>query len=107
MKISISDWNKKTGKQKVSIKIDSWDTYSLDYTLALILKESLEKFRECSQAYPGNLTEEEWYTIIDRMIEGFSIIVDKDCDWKRNKDEEIKVNEALDLFAEWYGHLWW
>ena len=44
MKINIGKYNKK-GDQKVSIKLDSWDTFSADHTLARIIHPMLVAYK--------------------------------------------------------------
>ena len=51
MKINIGKYNKK-GDQKVSIKLDSWDTFSADHTLALIIHPMLVAYKA---SYPENV----------------------------------------------------
>lgn len=41
-------------QQKVDVKIDKWDTYSLDETLAHIIHPALVQLRQQSQSYPGD-----------------------------------------------------
>ena len=56
MKISIGKYPKK-GEQKKSIKIDPWDTWSMDHTLALIIHPMLKQLFKSKQGAP--YTEDE------------------------------------------------
>ena len=51
MKISISKYPKK-GEQKKSIRIDPWDTWSMDRTLALIIHPMLKQLFKTKQGAP-------------------------------------------------------
>ena len=53
MKISIGKYPKDpTKQQKVSIKIDPWDTWSMDLTLALIIHPMLKQLHKTSHGAP-------------------------------------------------------
>jgi len=80
-------------KQKVSVKIDRWDTWSMDCTLAHIVLPMLKQFKEINQAWGGSPqvdlkdvpeslhqsdneleddgVHEQWNYIIDEMIWAF------------------------------------
>ena len=77
-------------KQKVSVKIDPWDTWSMDHTLACIVLPMLKQFKEIKQSshqvdlkdVPESLHQsdneleddgvhEQWDYIIDEMIWAF------------------------------------
>ena len=62
-------------KRNIKVQIDRWDTWSLDYTLALIIHPALVQFKENNTGYPNGLTEDEWNTILDKMIFAFSQII--------------------------------
>lgn len=52
MKISIGKYPKKDGKQKKSIRIDPWDTWSMDHTLADIILPMLKQLRKTQHGAP-------------------------------------------------------
>ena len=56
MKISIGKYPKK-GEQKVSVRIDPWDTWSMDRTLALIVHPMLKQLHKTNHGAP--YTEDE------------------------------------------------
>ena len=74
-------------KQKVSVKIDPWDTWSMDCTLAHIVLPKLKQFKEIKQSSHqvepkdvpkalhqsdnDNVVHEQWDYIIDEMIWAF------------------------------------
>lgn len=43
-------------ERSISIQIDSWDTWSLDHTLALIILPSLKEYRKVLHGYPSNFS---------------------------------------------------
>ncbi len=45
MKVSIGKYPKK-GEQKISVRIDPWDTWSMDRTLALIVHPMLKQLHK-------------------------------------------------------------
>jgi hypothetical protein len=57
MKISIGKYPKKDGEQKKSIRIDPWDTWSMDHTLADIIHPMLKQLRKTQHGAP--MTDDE------------------------------------------------
>jgi len=57
MKISIGKYPKKEGEQKRSIRIDPWDTWSMDRTLADIIHPMLKQLRKTQHGAP--MTDDE------------------------------------------------
>lgn len=53
MKVYIGRYPKSDKERKVDIRIDDWDTFSLDHTLAMIILPALIKFKECRKKFPG------------------------------------------------------
>src|SRR3990170_2491563 len=55
MKVNISNYksHKVIKKRKEEVRIDEWDTFSLDHTLALIIYPALVKFKEARKKMPG------------------------------------------------------
>lgn len=51
MKVKIGAY-KDTGPQDVSVKIDKWDTWSMDHTLAYIVVPMLEQLRDTTHGGP-------------------------------------------------------
>lgn len=80
-------WNDSKKKRNIKIKIDKYDTWSLDHTLALIILPALEEFKQDSRGYqivdaeclPADVKEgtpEAWDWVIDEMIFAFKSKVD-------------------------------
>jgi hypothetical protein len=117
-----------SGKErKIEIRIDSWDCWNLDYTLALIIAPALKKLKELQHGFPCEFSEidiredgvnyggngggvEAWNVILDKMINAFEeIINDEDADnssYLYNEEKRAMVQEGLDLFAKYYFALW-
>lgn len=88
-----------TSEQPTSIKIDKWDTYSMDYTLAQIVLPMLYQLAKTKHGSPivdakdvpkhlrgdtdkdENLVHERWDWVMSEMIFAFESKV-KDDDWQ-------------------------
>jgi hypothetical protein len=104
-------------KRKIKINVNSDDTFSLDYTLSLIIYKSLEKFKEHRKKCPGvpyiflpkgaKLGEEtdaelkegekKFIEAIDKMIWSFKEIATsypaEEDYWSKNKEGELKFDK--------------
>jgi hypothetical protein len=58
------------------VKIDRWDTWSMDYTLGLIILPMLKQLKASKHGHPSNLTEAQWNGILDKMIWSFGQVVE-------------------------------
>lgn len=103
MKIRIGPYPKADKERKVSIRIDKYDTWSMDHTLALIILPMLKQLKETKQGSPGSMLafqqtsnqdqltfdfygkeddaaweagHKEWDQIMTKMIWSFQQIVD-------------------------------
>ncbi|NBX51923.1 hypothetical protein EBT25_18790 [bacterium] len=52
MKVSIGKYPKNGSNQKISVKIDPWDTWSMDHTLALIVYPMLKQLKKTQHGAP-------------------------------------------------------
>ena len=101
-------------KQKVSVKIDPWDTWSMDHTLACIVLPMLKQFKEIKQSshqvdlkdVPESLHQsdneleddgvhEQWDYIIDEMIWAFEQKCrdDWESDYYKYEDDTSKWDD--------------
>lgn len=94
-------------KTRISyVKIDRWDTWSMDYTLAKIILPMLLHYKEHQYGHPYGIDEpecpedltkdaEKWAFIIDEMIFAFSCILDDewDSEFLKDLDEPIMVQK--------------
>lgn len=93
--------------QRLTRGWDDSDTWSLDQPLAKLILPRLRRFNEIRGGHPSSLTEEEWNTILNKMIAAFEWYASEDR-YGADEFENIKKHqEGIDLFAEWYAGLWW
>lgn len=79
-----------------------WDdtyTWNLDSAIIKFTLPKLKRFKEVSRCHPGSITEEQWDTILEKMIIGFELFLDG-----KNGPE---VEEAFELFFDYFFDLWW
>ena len=98
-------------KEFNDIGIDGTYSWSTDYTIAKFIVKVLKDLRSRDVGYPASLdNQEEWYAIIDEMIEGFRAYTEEDIVSEYNEESQAihdaKVNKALELFSKWFGALW-
>jgi hypothetical protein len=75
----------------------------------------LQDFKRKTIAHPGNMTWEEWKSILDRMIFCFTKIDKFDLDYNQTEEEleacrEVMIklkNEAFELLNKYFWNLWW
>ena len=58
--------------QKIKVRIDKWDTWSMDHTLAHVIHPMLVQLKATNHGYPSGLTEKKWDSIMDEMIWAFA-----------------------------------
>lgn len=114
------------------VKIDKNDTWSMDYTLGLIILPMLKQLKATKHGYPVGLTEKKWDAILDKMIWSFEQVVTgyedsqfwivkpeleldgSEVIWKVEgkldkrgmKRHHQKIDEGLELFGKYYRYLW-
>ena len=91
-------------QQSIKVKIDKWDTWSMDHTLAHIVLPMLVQLKATNYGYPGNLTEAKWNIIMDKMIYAFEHKV-RDDDMIDTGDQK-RMQEGFRLFGKYYQNLW-
>jgi len=90
--------------QRITRGFSDSDLWSLDYTIAKFVLPRLKTFRETSQGSPGNLDENDWLDIIDKMIYAFEYALENG-EGVTEKDDK-KYQEGMRLFADWFLALW-
>ena len=105
MKVKIGEYltNKqirKGKKRKIKVKIERWDTWSLDCTLAFIILPALKKFKKVSKSSPWTDIEDfppdlkckgihkRWKWVLGEMIFAFEKIVEDRDDLLTEKDRK-------------------
>lgn len=126
MKIEIGNYFPGSAdSRKTSIEISPHDTYSLDTTLAVVIWKSVEKLKKLNKGYWRINVEDvdielddvlesghsikgtEW--ILDEIIWTFKNYYERKYNYEHpiSKDEYIRIQRGLNLFAKYYGDLWW
>ena len=90
-------------EQKVKVRIDKWDTWSMDSTLAHIVLPMLQQLKKTQHGHPASMSEEEWDNILDEMIFAFENKL-KDS-FLPDADSERMTN-GFRLFGKYYENLW-
>jgi hypothetical protein len=118
------------GERKIKIKIDHWDTWSMDDTLSHIIHAMLIQLKETKHGSPfvddedvpeairstsakpkekGQWIDEfhhqRWEYVIDEMIWTFSQIKSGDYDSEFYYEDQSKVVENPQTFSEMTAHL--
>lgn len=95
-------------KQRLKHGFDDSETWALNTAIARFTLPRLKRFKEISPCVPGLMSQEEWYQILDGMIEAMELVI-RDCDGHGflDKKERAKMNAGLKLFAKHFRGLWW
>lgn len=92
-------------KQRLTRGFDDSETWSLRDTIAKFIVPRLKVFREVTNGYPGDLTEKKWATILTKIEKAFELVILDKMVWT---DKENKIyQEGMQLFSEYFMHLWW
>jgi hypothetical protein len=118
----------KLPEQKIKIRIDDYDIWSMDDTLAHIISPMLKKLKEHKHgsAYVDNddvpenlqhpvtddpdhdsLIEKRWAYVLDEMIWAFERKAE--CDYSYDDDykyRQTRMNNGFRLFGKYYEALW-
>jgi hypothetical protein len=106
MKVTLGDYNDDGSDRITEVQIDPWDTYSLDYSLALIIHPALVAFRANLHGWPSEFEScEDWEKCLDKMIFAFEALASDtwedqyylgDIDWVRIPlpDGSVEVSEG-------------
>lgn len=110
MKVYIGNYPKKSDKpRKINVRIDKWDTWGMDCTLAHIILPMLKQLKETKHGIPSSMkelqydsnsvqysfefykedddksfkeAETSWNSLMDEMIWAFSQLVDNNGEWE-------------------------
>lgn len=111
---------KKYAKQLKKNGFCDTETWNLGYAIVEFALPRLKRFREILAGYPygddmngGEMTQEKWSKILDKMIFAFEWALltgdNKDVNLpdKVRKENWKKYEEGMRLFSEWILNLWW
>ena len=87
-------WNFKLFKKKIKSK----ELWNLDYTIIEWLLPRIKAFKEQTEGYPGDMTWDEWMSVLDRIITGLEAYT-AERDW----DNNLSKAENLELDKEFYS----
>lgn len=129
---SFFNWLDSKRKRKIKIRIDNYDTWNMDYTLALIILPMLKQLKENEKTgslfsvdnedVPKKLRSKKvkdpyadaesveamfkkWNWIMDEMIFAFDQILEDDC-MLYKKETENRINNGVRMFGKYFRHLW-
>ena len=85
---------------------DDSDTWNLDVAIAKFILPRLKRFKEMNGVYPPNLTEKEWDTGLDMMIDAFEIASSENWYFMTN-EESGQFKLGFEVFNKYYIYLWW
>lgn len=93
-------------KQFLETGVDETYSWSADYAIAKFIHKVLVSYRKDVGGWPGGLaSQEEWYEILDEMIEGFSFYISDNLS-KHDELASAKIDKSLKLFERWFTALW-
>ncbi len=91
-------------------KTRGWDdseTWNLDFEFAKWIYPRIKRFKEINNGHPEELTEEEWNSTIQEMVDGFEIMSDEERYFWYSKEDGKKIKKAMRLWYKWHCYLWW
>lgn len=100
MKVNIRNFNKGPSERKIDVKVDPWDTYSMDHTAALIILPLLLQLKHSKMGVPSELTTRIGGDVDNNLV--FDFIKDDDdqvFDQLCNKWDEI-LNKMIWSFQQ-------
>ena len=130
---TLCEWIHSKKHRKIKIKIDRYDTWGMDHTLALIIIPMLKQIKETKHGSPfvddkdvpkrlrstsAAPKENEWDTdefhhdrwdyVLDEMIWAFEQIVSDEDPWDMTdlKERNKRINNGTMLFGKYYRALW-
>lgn len=112
MKVNIGKFYKRSNKRKVNVKIDNYDTWGLDNTLALIILPALIQLKETMHGVPSDFAEvggEDYHDqdSFDFYKETQQEMFEKRCqEWNETLDKMIWSFQqiALENYDDQYHH---
>lgn len=90
-----------------TFKLRRSDCWSLDAWLGPVIAEAICHYKMDCAGWPGGLeSQEEWFEILDAIVLGFSLVGTEDWPFLQ-PDAECAYERAKELFAKWFGALWY
>jgi hypothetical protein len=112
MKVNIRNFNKGPGERKIDVKVEPWDTYSMDHTAALIILPLLIQLKNTKHGVPNDFVERvggDWDDnyCFDFIKDDENEVFDKGCKkWEETLDKMIWSFQQLvdDNYSDKYHH---
>lgn len=101
--------SRKARKQRGKRGFADSDVWNLYHYLADTIANSVEQLSKTCHGYPGNLTEDEWTDILNKIELGFRLAADDEWMYPPGpqiQDNERTIKEAFDLLHDWWFALW-
>ena len=95
--------NKYFKKQRMIRGFDDSELWNLDITISQFILPRLMIFRKNHHGYPADLTNNQWNTVLEKMIRAFEWDTHESNIYMKVPDY---VNEGLDLFRKYFFDLW-
>ena len=111
-------------EQKIKVRIDDYDVWSMDDTLALIISPMLKKLREHNHGSATvdnedvsedlriddkdlDLHQKRWNYVLDEMIWAFDRKAKNDYLYDESyKESQMRMTNGFRLFGKYYEALW-
>lgn len=92
-------------------RIRGWDDrelWNLDSTFARYMLPRLKRFKETTDGYPGELTEQQWDAILEEIIWSLEYILgdqwhEDHTQWELN---EARCSAGCELLGKWMRGMW-
>ena len=104
-------------KKKKEPKIELYELWSLDHTLARIISRYLKEFIEASSlsgATPGSYCQKDpencwslWEADLWKMQKAFADYAALDCPAACPEEKRKEIREGMQLFIDKYDNLWY
>lgn len=79
---------------------------NLDCTICEFVLPLLVEFRATNTGYPASMTEEEWNTVLDKMIRAMELNLKDGNGDILTDEEELAINEGFGWFGKYLRNLW-
>jgi len=81
------------------------DVWCLDFYLAKVIKDSIKKLQKDTNGYPGNLTAEQWNSILEDIIYTFETC-ERRLDFPIIHIDKERYKRGWEHFQNHFNELW-
>jgi len=86
------------------MEIKNSDTWNLDVTMAEFILPRIVRYRKICDGHPSYMSQEEWWSILDKIIKAMRLIIDNFEHGNCNKND---IKEGCCLLGNHFTELWW